>query len=429
MAPQYPEATDGVRLEGVYDLLADPEGHFGHAKVGEDLRSDEVIQASRLIAAALARRRQAKNFCAGPAHIPTDVMLQLCVDMLDYEDTGIGIHEMSHRDVGGPVQNCMEATCNLLKQLLAVPDNYELLLMQGGAHAQFAAVAMNLLRGHKKADYIDGGFWSDRARTEAAKYCDARLVPGVRKNAEGKLEYIPPSEWDLSPDAGYVHICANETISGLEFLEDPELPDNVRRPLVGDFTSTLLSRPVDISKYGCIYASGGKNLGPAGICVVIVRKDLIGHELPITPNMMSYAVFANTSPIPNVYNTPPLSAVRAIQLCCKKAIEHGGLSKCEERAVRLSTRFYKAIADSNGFYSVIAAPKWGSRTTIPFRIRTGDKELEDQFFKEAEAAHLHQTYGHHTVGGLRVCMYNAVPEESVTHLISFMEAFQARYNI
>ena len=336
---------------------------------------------------------------------------------------------MSHRDPDGPVQRCLADTCALIRKLLHVPSNYEVLLMQGGAHAQFAALPLNLLGGKGKADYIDGGFWSQRARNEALKFCDARLLPGIRRNATtAKLEYVPPSEWQLSPDAAYVHICANETINGLEFLDDPALPNTTERPLVADFTSTLLSRPVDVSKYGVIYASGGKNLGPAGVCIVIVRADLIAtRELATCPSILSYSTMASSSPIPNVYNTPSMLAVRAVHLMLLEAEAEGGLDQCQARCQARAERLYAAIDESHGFYTFPVEAAWRSRTTIPFNIRGGDRELELLFRSQGEAVGLYQIFGHHSVGGLRVCLYNAVRNESVELLLRFMDSFRREH--
>ena len=422
--PQFNQ--DGTPLE--YARLN--ESSYYDAVKSIDHRDDDVTNTARRIAAALTRRSEAKNYNAGPAHVPTETMLQLCLDMLDYGDTGLGIQEMSHRDPGGAVQQCMVATCDMIRTLLKVPDNYEILIMQGGAHQQFSAVPMNLLRGGDKADYVDGGFWSRRCCDEAKKFCDAQLVPACIKNDKGEFDYIPPSEWKLRPDASYVHICANETISGLEFLEDPDLPMQDTRPLVGDFTSTLLSRPIDVAKYGCIYASGGKNLGPAGVGIVIVRKDLLNQAHPMCPSMMSYTVFANTSPIPNLYNTPPLQTIRGIQLTIRDtAVKNGGLAWAEARAKRISGMLYKIVEDSNGFYTRVAAEGYASRMTIPFLIRGGDKELEALFVKKAEEQKMYQTFGHISVGGLRACFYNSLPDSAVESFFAFMEEFRSKYDV
>jgi len=390
---------------------------------------EDIEEACRMLASAMRARRNVHNLCAGPAGLPKKVLTQMCHDLLNFEGMGIGVEEMSHRDPDGPVQRCLADTCALLKELLDVPSNYEVLLMQGGAHGQFAAVALNLLGEKRKADYIDGGFWSQRACTEAGKFCEAKLVPGVRRNAEtGDLEAIPPAEWQLSADAAFVHICANETITGMEFVEDPALTDTAARPLVADFTSTLLSRPVDVAKYGVIYASGGKNVGPAGVCLVIVRKDLLGaRELGCCPSVLSYATAASTKPIPNVYNTPNMLSVRAVHLMLEDVRAKGGLKRCEEICVARAAQLYHLIDSSHGFYACRVAPAARSRTTIPFNIRGGDPHLEALFRTQAEQVGLYQIFGHHSVGGLRVCLYNSVSDASIHVLLRFLLSFQREH--
>lgn len=433
MAPQVPESGahggQGVGAPAA-DIIA---AALQESKANPALMCHGVdtMEAAQKFAAATMRRATSHNFNAGPAHVPTNVMVDLCCELMSFKGTGIGVHEMSHRDAGGHVQQVIEALCNELREVLAVPDTHDILVMQGGAHQQFAAVPLNLLGragdGPKEADYINGGFWSERACGEAKKYCQANLVEGMRTNAAGELEYIPPSEWKLSPNAQYVHICANETINGLEFLEDPDLPESDRRPLVGDFTSTLLSRPVNVARYGCIYASGGKNLGPSGVAVVIVRKDLIGCELPICPSMMSYAAHANTQPIANIYNTPPLFTIRGIHLSLRTVYNMGGLEGCATRAKRISKMFYEKFAASEGFYTQNVAEQWRTRMTIPFSIKGGTLELEKKFTKLAMEQELDQVFGHPVAGGLRACVYNSLPESSAEKLLNFMDEFRAAH--
>ena len=277
------------------------------------------------------------------------VLLNLQHELLSYESSGMGLIEHSHRDVGGPVQTCMSNVCDLLREVLDIPDNYHVLLMQGGAHGQFAALPLNLLGSKKKAAYVDGGFWSHKAANEAKKYCETVMIEPFTTNKDGKLVYPEPSQWKVDPEWAYIHICANETINGLEFIKDPPV-GTTDVPIVADFTSTLLSRPVDVSKYGVIYASGGKNLGPSGSVVVIVNDALLGRELPICPGILSYSTAATTKPIANLWYTPNVFAVRALNFVLSEVAHHGGLNVAKEKTSRKAYKVYKAIDLSDGFY-------------------------------------------------------------------------------
>lgn len=330
---------------------------------------------------------------------------------------------MSHRDEGGPVQNIITAATGRIRSMLSVPENYHIIFMQGGAHGQFAALPLNLcLDKDQQADYIDTGFWSTRAFNEASKYCTPRIA------YDGKVDNyqsIPPvEEWDISNDSAYVHICANETIHGLEFLEDPQLPEG-SPPLVGDFTSTLLSRRIDVSKYGCIYCSGGKNLGPAGVTVVIIRDDLLGNESPQCPSVLSYSQMINSKPIPSIYNTPPTFLIYMVDLVLKDNKVDGGIEFLEKRAIRRSSLIYDIVENSDDFYSLKCQDKaHRSRMNIPFRILGGDLPLEDKFSRDAEAQGLLQLFCHPLFPGNRVTLYNGIPDSAVDALANFMNQFR-----
>lgn len=289
---------------------------------------------------------------------------------------------------------------------------------------QFAAVPLNLLGEKKQADYLDTGFWSQRAMKEAERYCTVRLAYDGKKDSYTKLP--PASAWSISPDSAYVHICANETIHGVELLEDPELPPG-SPPLVGDFTSTLLSRPVDVSKYGLIYASGGKNLGPAGFTVVIVRDDLLDRASLMCPSVLSYQLTAGTKPIPSLYNTPPTFLIYMCGLVVQDLKKNGGLSAIQRRVCRRANQIYSLIEDSNGFYTLKNVDKSvRSRMNIPFRIMDGSVEgLEESFCAQAEASGIFQLFCHPLFPGLRVTLYNGVPDEAVNALHLFMLKFMA----
>lgn len=331
--------------------------------------------------------------------------------------------EMSHRDAGGPVQNAIASAADKLRTLLNVPSNYHIIFMQGGAHGQFAAVPLNLLGSKRQADYVNSGFWSVRAAAEAAKYCDVHFAYDGKKE---DYSHIPPvSEWDISPDSAYVHICANETIHGLEFHEDPVLPPG-SPPLVADFTSTLLSRLIDVSKYGCIYASGGKNLGPAGVTVVIVRDDLVGIESSECPSVLSYSKMAYSKPIPSVYNTPPTFLIYMVNLVLTDNIAIGGLDALRARAVARANTIYRIMEDSDGFYQLKCNDHaHRSRMNIPFRIggEDGNIDLEDEFCTSAKKAGLFQLFCHPLFPGCRVTLYNGIPDNAVNLLADFLVKF------
>ena len=332
---------------------------------------------------------------------------------------------MSHRDTGGPVQNCMSSAVDKLRSILDIPSNYHVLFMQGGAHGQFAAIALNLLGDKKTVDYVSTGFWSERAITEASKFCQVRLAYDGTK--DGYTRIPPVSEWDISDDSAYVHICANETIHGLEYLEDPELPAG-SPPLVGDFTSTLLSRKVDVSKYGCIYASGGKNLGPAGVTVVILRDDLLNKAADTCPSVLNYTIMANTKPIPSIFNTPPTFLIYMVDLVVSENIAMGGIEYLEERAKCRSAQVYDIIENSKGFYKLKCTDfKHRSRMNIPFRIRNGDLEMEETFTLEAEKRGLLQLFCHPLFPGNRITLYNGIPDSAVEALAEFMVDFYGMY--
>lgn len=367
------------------------------------------------------------NFSAGPACLSDWVMRTAAEEFINKEGTGMGLMEMSHRDVGGPVQNCISSASDRIRTLLDVPSNYHVLFMQGGAHGQFAAVAMNLLGTKTQADYVSTGYWSQRAATEAGKYCSVRYAYDGSKDG---FSHIPPvSEWDISKESAYVHICANETIHGLEYFEDPELPEG-SPPLVGDFTSTLLSRKIDVSKYGCIYASGGKNLGPAGVTVIIIREDLVGRESPICPSVLSYAKMAGSKPIPSIYNTPPTFLIYMVDLVLLDNMNMGGIEVLEARAKDRAAQIYNIIDDSNGFYKAKCSDvAHRSRMNVPFRIggESGSVDMEELFCSEAQKRGLLQLFCHPLFPGCRVTLYNGIPDSAVGALVEFMVEFASIY--
>lgn len=383
--------------------------------------------APELSNAPLLEKRAIGNFSAGPACLTDRVMRQAQLEFCNKDGTGMSVMEMSHRDAGGPVQNTISGAADKLRILLNIPANYHVIFMQGGAHGQFAAVPLNLLGGKRTADYVSTGFWSVRAVQEASNFCDVRYAHDGKSDGYSRIP--PVSEWDISPDSAYVHICANETIHGLEFHEDPVLPPG-SPPLVADFTSTLLSRPVDVSRYGCIYASGGKNLGPAGVTVVIVRDDLVGLESPLCPSVLSYSKMVHSKPIPSVYNTPPTFLIYMMNLVLTENIEFGGLQALRKRAVSRADGIYRLMEESRGFYSIKCDDlAHRSRMNIPFRIGgpEGDKNLEDDFCSASEKAGLLQLFCHPLFPGCRITLYNGISDQSIDVLADFMIKF-AREN-
>ncbi|DBB11597.1 hypothetical protein WJX82_002752 [Trebouxia sp. C0006] len=366
------------------------------------------------------KQHRAHNFSAGAAMFDTNVMAHLQNNFLSYDGSGMGLFEMSQRDPGGPVQSCIARAEANLKMLLDIPDNYKVLFFQGGAHAQFAAIPMNLFGDNAKADYAGQGVWNLKAAAEARKFGEVHMPAGSTANGEGA--YPPVEEWGLSDDAAYVHICGNETMSGMTFHTEPEVGPN--RVLVADMTSSLLSRPVDVSKYGVIYASSGKNLGPAGNCVVIVRDDLIGNELPQTPSILSWKVQADNG---NIYNTPNIFSIWALECITADLLAKGGLVTAGDRARRRAQLVYDLIDQSSGFYTNNVQSEYRSHTALPFRIHGGDKQLEDLFVTESTAAGLLQLFGHPLLGGLRVCIYNGLPDEAISELLVFMNSFRQKH--
>lgn len=353
------------------------------------------------------------NFSAGPAMLPEAVMRRAAEEMLDWHGTGMSVMEMSHR--GKAYVSIAEKAEADLRELLQIPSNYHVLFLQGGATGQFAAVPMNLLRGGRRADYVYTGSWSKKAIAEAKKYADVH----VAASGEPDLMHVPEqSEWQLSDDAAYVHYTPNETISGVEFHWIPEVGD---KPLVADMSSTLLSRPIDVSRYGLIYAGAQKNIGPAGVTLVIVRDDLIGEALAQTPNVWDYKQQVDADSMLNTPATYPLYVAGLVFEWLKGL---GGLEAMAETNERKARKLYDAI-DASAFYSNPVDPQCRSWMNVPFVL--ADSSLDGTFLEEAEAAGLTTLKGHRSVGGMRASIYNAMPEAGVDRLVEFMADFEKRY--
>lgn len=353
---------------------------------------------------------RAFNFCAGPAALPTAVLERAQQEMADWHGKGLSIMEMSHRSK--EFVSVAEKAEQDLRDLMQIPDNYKVLFMQGGASSQFAMIPMNLLRGKSKADYINTGQWSKKAIAEAKRYCDVNIAATTEGN--GFSSAPTQDELNLSADAAYVHYCPNETIGGVKFDYIPETGDV---PLVADFSSAILSEEVDVSKFGMIYAGAQKNIGPAGLCVVIIRDDLLGGTIEGTPTMFNYKVAADNG---SMYNTPPSYSWYLAGLVFEWLKEQGGVAAMAEVNQRKAQKLYDYI-DGSGFYANPVAKNNRSIMNVPFTLK--DDALDKTFLAESEAAGLLNLAGHRSVGGMRASIYNAVPEAGVDALIEFMAEF------
>jgi phosphoserine aminotransferase len=354
------------------------------------------------------------NFSAGPAVLPETVLQQAAAEMLDWHGSGMSVMEMSHR--GKEFISIHAEAEKDLRELLAVPANYKVLFLQGGAIAENAIVPMNLLRGRSVADYVNTGEWSKKSIKEAKKYCSVNVAAS---SEDRKFTYIPPQQsWKLSPEAGYVHICSNETIGGLEYHW---VPDTGAVPLVADMSSHILSRPVEVSRYGLIYGGAQKNIGPAGLTLVIVRDDLIGQAAAFTPSAFDYKQQAEAD---SMFNTPPTYAIYIAGLVFKWLKAQGGLAEIERRNIAKARLLYNYLDQSKFFVSPVE-PRDRSRMNVPFKL--GNEALDEEFLKGTKAHGMVQLKGHRSVGGMRASIYNAMPIEGVRQLVAYMREFEDRY--
>ena len=354
------------------------------------------------------------NFSAGPAALPEPVLQQAAAEMLDWHGSGMSVMEMSHR--GKEFIAIANEAETLLRELLHIPASYKVLFMQGGAIAENAIVPMNMLRGKSSADYIDTGEWSKKSIKEAKKYGAVNVAASA---ADSGYTTIPArSTWKLDANAAYVHICSNETIGGVEYHFTP---DTGAVPLVADMSSSILSRPVEVSKYGLIYGGAQKNIGPAGLTIVIVREDLIGHALPATPTAFDYKVVADND---SMYNTPPTYAIYIAGLVFNWIKAQGGLPAMEVHNRKKAALLYDYL-DSTGFYSAPVARDCRSLMNVPFKLK--DETLDSAFLKGAEARSMVQLKGHRSVGGMRASIYNAMPMAGVQALVAYMKEFESQH--
>jgi phosphoserine aminotransferase len=350
------------------------------------------------------------NFSAGPGTLPEEVLLQAADEMLDWRGSGQSVMEMSHR--GKDFISIAEEAEADLRKLLAVPDGYHVLFLQGGASLQFEMIPMNLIRGRAVSDYIHTGEWAKKAINAARGLADVNIAASAEDRS---FTYVPAqSEWQLTEHAAYVHYTANETIGGVEFGWTPDVGDV---PLVSDMSSNLLSRPLEVGRFGLIYAGAQKNIGPAGLALVIVREDLIGLGEPTPPAMLDYATHVKAR---SLYNTPPTYAVYVAGLVFRWLQETGGLAAAEQRNIAKAALLYDFI-DSSDFYVSPVEKADRSRMNVPFRLANSD--LEPDFLAGAAKHDLVELKGHRSVGGMRASLYNAMPIEGVQALVDYMSEF------
>ena len=353
------------------------------------------------------------NFSAGPAALPEAVLERAREELLDWHGAGMSVMEMSHR--GKEFMSIAQQAEADLRELMAIPDDYKVLFLQGGASLQFAMVPLNLMGQGGRADYYLTGAWSKKAIAEAKRFGEVKVVADT---SDSKFTTLPAEgSVSFSPDAAYVHYTPNETIQGVEF---PYVPDTGDIPLVADMSSTILSRPIDVSRFGIIYAGAQKNVGPAGLTLVIVREDLIGKAADSVPVMLNYATHAENG---SMYNTPPTYAWYLAGLVFQWLKEQGGLERMAEINRRKAAMLYDAI-DASDFYDNPVEKPFRSWMNVPFTLANPD--LDAKFLEEAAAAGLKTLKGHRSIGGMRASIYNAMPEEGVKALVDFMAEFERR---
>ncbi|KAG2695198.1 hypothetical protein I3760_07G003600 [Carya illinoinensis] len=355
------------------------------------------------------------NFAAGPATLPENVLLKAESELYNWHGSGMSVMEMSHR--GKEFLSIIQKAESDLRTLLKIPSEYAVLFLQGGATTQFAAIPLNLVKPDEPVDYLVTGSWGDKAFKEAQKFSKAKVIWSGKSD---KYTRIPSFEGlEQSPDAKYLHICANETIHGVEFKDYPTPKNGL---LVADMSSNFCSKPVDVSKFGIIYAGAQKNVGPSGVTIVIVRKDLIGNAQEITPIMLEYKIHADNN---SLYNTPPCYGIYMCGLVFEDLLAQGGLEEVEKKNKKKAELLYSAIDGSNGFYRCPVERSVRSLMNVPFTLEK--PELEAEFVKEAAKEKMVQLKGHRSVGGMRASIYNAMSLAGVEKLVAFMKDFQAKH--
>lgn len=358
---------------------------------------------------------QVYNFSSGPAMLPVEVLRRAEQELTNWHGLGTSVMEISHRSK--EFMAVAEAAEQDFRDLLKIPANYKVLFCHGGARAQFAAVPGNLLGDATTADYIDGGYWAHSAIKEAEKYCTPNAID-IKTMLDGKRALLPMRDWQLSDSAAYVHFCPNETIDGLAIDEEPDFGDKI---VVADLSSTILSRPIDVSRYGVIYAGAQKNIGPAGLTLVVVREDLLGKAQRHVPSILDYSVLAEND---SMFNTPPTFAWYLSGLVFKWLKEQGGIGEMDKLNQAKAELLYGTI-DNSSFYRNEVASANRSRMNVPFQL--ADASLDALFLEESLKAGLHALKGHRVVGGMRASIYNAMPLEGVKALTEFMTEFERRH--
>jgi phosphoserine aminotransferase len=359
---------------------------------------------------------QVFNYSAGPAVLPKEVLAQAAAEMLDWHGSGMSVMEMSHR--GPEFISIYEDAVRNLRELLNVPANYKILFLQGGGLGENAIVPLNLVgRVNKPAtvDFVHTGIWTGKSIKEAAKYATVNVA--ASGESTGFTAVPPRADWQLTKDAAYVHICTNETINGLEYQFVPDVGDV---PIVADMSSHILSRQIDVSKYGVIFGGAQKNIGPAGLTLVIVREDLLGHALPICPSAFDWKIVADHD---SMYNTPPTYAIYIAGLVFQWLKKQGGVAAMEQRNIAKAKMLYDYL-DSTDFYVNRVAQDSRSRMNVPFFLQ--DEALNGAFLEGAKAHHLLQLRGHKSVGGMRASIYNAMPLEGVQALVGYLKEFEQK---
>ena len=359
--------------------------------------------------------KRAHNFNPGPAALPLPVLERIREELLDYRGTGMSVMELSHRSAEYEAIN--DGAEKALRRLLAIPDDYAVLFIQGGGSLQFAMVPMNLCRPGKPVDMLHTGSWTAKAIEEIKKLAQLRLAASTEAE---KFTRVPrPNELALSPDASYVYMCTNNTIEGTQWME---MPATGSVPLVADMSSDIASRPIDVRRFGLIFAGAQKNIGPAGVTVVIMRRDLVENASESIAKILQYRTFLKDR---SLYNTPPTFAIYALGLVAEWIESLGGVTAIEKRNEEKARRLYDAI-DASGYYRCPVEKQSRSRMNVVFRVAGGDEAVEKKFAKEAEAAGLIGVKGHRSVGGMRASLYNAVTMESVDALVGFMREFERK---
>ena len=355
------------------------------------------------------------NFGAGPATLPQAVLEQVQNELLNWQGTGVSVMELGHRTTDF-LDKVLNPAFDNLRKLMNVPENYKILFITGGASSQFSMVPLNLLNGKKQADYLYTGIWSQKAIAEASRYCEVNIALNAETN---NFTNIPsPAQLQLKADAAYVHYTPNETVNGMEFHW---IPDTGNVPLVADMSSNILSCPIDVTRFGAIYAGAQKNIGPAGLTIAIVREDLIGHAMTHTPTLYDYKTYADND---SLYNTPATFSIYMAGLVFKWLLEQGGLNVIAEINQRKADKLYRCIDSSNGFYRNKIDKNCRSRMNVVFNLP--DDNLHQLFLKNSAAVGLLYLKGHKAVGGIRASIYNAMPEKGVDALIEFMNEFMEK---